>query len=216
MAEPSFESLLQDQEKRTYEVKSRNYNKEAQAKIQTAEKSASMFDFIKMISKLSALVLKDLKVEFIPDENKNIVKNPELPLDHPVITYKVIHRKPKDELKPRIRQTIDEVTDDQTDERIGEVYGQKFKCLIQFNVFASVYDLAEQVMEKFEEMIFTYTGYFKKNGVAEIVFDQQLTDENYDLFRQTISVRNLRYYVEVEKLTVIFQEKIKEIETLSL
>lgn len=215
MAEPGLEYLLQDAEKRTYEVKSIQPT-ESQERIQTAEKSANMYDFIKMVNKLSALVLKDLKVEFVPDENKNVVESPELPLDHPIITYKVIHRKPKGELKPRVRQVINERTDDPNDERIGEVYGQKFQCLIQFNVFASVYDLAEQVMEKFEEMIFTYTGYLKKNGVAEIVFEQQLTDENYDMFRQTISVRNLRYYVEVEKLTVIFQEKIKEIETLSL
>jgi len=215
MAGESLEELLQKREQRTYTVKTAitSYDNPG---IQTAEKSASLFDFIKMVRKLTSLVLKDLKVEFIPDENRHFATSPELQLEHPIITYKVITREPKGEIKPRQRQTIRERTDVLEDARIGEIYGQKFQCIIQFNIFASVYDIAEQVMEKFEEMIFTYTGYLKKNGVAEIVFQKQLTDENYDMFRQTVSVRNLRYYVEVEKLTVLFQEKIKEIETYVL
>lgn len=214
--EPTLEDLLSQKEQRTYEVRSTTPYQSEQTGIQTAEKSASLFDFIKMVNKLSAIILKDLDVEFIPDENKKIVSNVDIKLDRPVITYKVISRKPKAELKPRIRQTIREKTNDPNDERVGEIYGQKFECLIQFNVFASVYDIAEQVMEKFEEMIFTYTGWMKKNGVAELLFEQQLTDEHYDMFRQTISVRNIRYRVEVEKLNVIFQDKLKEIETLGL
>jgi hypothetical protein len=62
-------------------------------------------------------------------------------------------------------------------------------------------------------MMFSYTGYFKRNGIAELFFENQFTDEHYDIFRQTLSIRNLQYYVETEKLHVIFKEKIKEIET---
>jgi hypothetical protein len=215
MAGLSLEELMADRENRTYEVKT-TQNTSQKSDIQTSDKSANLYDFIKMVNKLSTIVLKDLNVDFVPDENKNIVDTPDLKLEHPVITYKVIWRKPKGELKPRVRQQINEITDDPNDERLGEVYGQKFDCLIQFNIYASVYDIAEQVMERFEEMIFTYTGWMKKNGIGEVLFEQQLTDENYDMFRQTISIRNIRFRVVVEKLHVIFQEKIKEIETLSL
>lgn len=210
-----LEILLNGRSQRTVEVREL-VAESTDSQIQTATANASLFDFIKMVEKLTLLTLKDLEVEFIPDENKNIVENADIKLDHPVITYKVIFRKPKTELKPRIRQTIREKAEDADEERVGEVYGQKFDCIIQFNVFASVYDVAEQVMERFEEMIFVYTGWMKNQGVAELLFDQQLTDENYDLFRQTISVRNLRYKVEVEKLHVIFTDKIKSIETLGL
>lgn len=215
MSDP-LEDMLAKQESRYVDVISAKADPSPSNGIQTAEKSASLFDFIKMVNKVVSKTMQDLKVEFIPDENKNIIVSPDLQLDHPIITYKVIYRKPKGELKPRVRQQIYEKSDDPNDDRLGEIYGQKFKCLIQFNVFASVYDLAEQVMEEFEEQIFTYTGFFKKNGVSEILFEEQATDSSYDMYRQTISVRNIRYIVEVEKLIAMFQEKLKEVETLGL
>lgn len=176
-----------------------------------ADKSATLFDFIKMLDKIVTLTMKDLNVKFIPDEGKSLYLSTDQPLDQPMITYKVIERKAKGELKPRYREDFKDVDPD-GNVRIGEIYGQKFKCHVQFNIFASVYTTAEQVMERFEEAILTYAGYFKKNGVGEIIFDSQLTDDAFDMARQSLSIRNLRYYVEVEKLTVIMRESIKMID----
>lgn len=205
-----FETLLISDDAARDRIK----NKKRQTKgTQQADKNATLFDFIKMIQKLVTLTMKDLKVEFIPDEGKKNLLDVEEKIDHPYITYKILHRIPKDEKKPRIRGSFIEDIKEENKERIGEVYGQKFKCLVQFNILANKFSLAEEVMEKFEDLMFMYTGYFKKNGVSEILFEKQNTDESYDIFRETISVRNLQYYVEVEKLTVVFEEKIKEIET---
>lgn len=179
---------------------------------QKADKAATLFDFIKMVDKLVTLTMP--KIKFLPDEGKILDLDMMTNFDEPLITYKVISRKPKSELKPRVRETITEKVSD-GDSRVGEIYGQKFECLIQFNVIASVYSEAEEVMEKFEELITTYTGFFKKNGVAELLFREHLTDDFYSKLRETLSVRNLTYYVEIEKLTVIFKEKIKEIEILA-
>lgn len=177
-----------------------------------ADKSATLFDFIKMVDKIITLTMEDLNVKFIPDEGKGIYLGTDQSLNFPMMTYKLIERKPKGELKPRYREEFKEVDlDGHT--RIGEIYGQKFKCHIQFNIFASVYTTAEQVMERFEEAITTYTGFFKKNGVGEVLFDKQLTDETYEMARQSLSIRNIRYYVEIEKLTVIMRESIKAIDT---
>lgn len=177
-----------------------------------ANKSTNLFGFIKMIDKLVTITMKDLGVKFIPDEGKSLQLSSEEKLDSPMITYKLIDRKPKGEIKPRFREDFIEEGED-GEQRIGEIYGQKFQCHLQFNVFASVYTTAEQVMERFEDLMVTYAGYFKKNGVGELVFDQQFTDEKYEVARQTLSIRNIRYYVEIEKLTVIMRESIKEIET---
>lgn len=215
MSNQGLEDLLSRREGRTTVVPNRALLTPQQSAIQTAEKNCSIFDFIKMVEKVVTKTMKDLSVEFVPDENKTVAISPDLELDHPMITYKVIYRKPDNELKPRRREGIEEKgDDDQT--RVGEIYGQKFDSIIQFNVFASVYDLAEQVMEKFEEAIFTYTGYFKNSGVSELLFEEQATDTNYDIYRQKISVRNLRYRVKTEKLIVLFQERIREIETNGL
>ena len=45
-----------------------------------------------------------------------------------------------------------------------------------------------------------------------IIFDKQYTDNNFELMRQTLSIRNICYYVEIEKLTVIMRESIKTID----
>lgn len=179
---------------------------------QTADKSASMGDFIAMVDKLVTIVMPN--VDFIPEEGKVLSMDAMKDFDRPKISYKVKSRKPKNELKPRVRQSV-EPNGKNGEDRLGVVCGQKFSCTIQFNVFASVYKEAEAVMEEFEELIFSYTGFFKKNGVAELLFKEQVTDNFYERLRETLSVRNLIYYVEIEKLTVIFKEKIKEIELLA-
>lgn len=179
---------------------------------QTADKSSSMQNFIQMVDKLVTLTMPN--VDFIPEEGKILSMDSMKDFDRPKITYKILSRKPKKELKPRVRQTI-EPNGINGEDRLAQICGQKFECLIQFNIFTSVYKEAEEVMEKFEELIFSYTGFFKKNGVAELLFKEQITDNYYERLRETLSVRNLIYYVEIEKLTVIFKEKIKEIETLA-
>lgn len=182
-----------------------------------SEKSASLSDFMSMVEKMVKLTMKDFEVEFVPDENKIPIKHLDIKLDHPMITYKVIERKPK-ELKPRVREDIDETgskTDTST-ERVGQIYGQKFLSTVQFDIFASVYITAEAVMEKFEEILLTYAGYFKKNGVSEVYFKKQLTDSAYDQYRQYMSVRSLQYHVETEKVTATFSNTIQEISILGL
>jgi hypothetical protein len=179
-----------------------------------SEKGASMLDFIKMIDKMVTSLMDDLKVKFIPEEGKVVYLSTDQKLDNPMITYKLISRKSKKESKPRLRETVLENFDNNSS-RTGEIYGQKFQCHLQFNVYASVYEVAEQVMDRFEDMMITYAGYFKQNGVGEIFFDEQLTDESFEAIRQTLSIRNFRYYVEIEKVRVIMNENIKEINTYS-
>ena len=215
MSFEDLESLLKEHDKNMKEITYNQYNNIKKGVFDSeqlkSDKSASMFDFIRMIDKIVTLTMKDLNVEFIPDEGKIIYLSSDQKLDHPIITYKLKERKAKGELKPRFRENFIEDKKD-LNSRIGEIYGQKFKCKLQFNIFASEYRLAEKVMEKFEEMMIIYAGYFKKNGVGEIIFDKQYTDDNFELMRQTLSIRNICYYVEIEKLTVIMRESIKTID----
>lgn len=180
---------------------------------QKANKGATLYDFIKMLDNLISLTMPNVK--FIPDEGKVMTNDAMTNFDCPVITYQVLKRKPKKEIKPRIRELVTEISDDNDTKRTGEIWGQKFECLVQFNVFASVYSEAEQVMEHFEETIIKHTGFFKKNGVAEVFFDEHITDSHFDTLRESLSIRSLIYYVEIEKLTVMFKEKINEIELLA-
>lgn len=177
-----------------------------------ANKSATLFDFIKMVGKVISTGTDEEKIEFVFDEGKRLTNDPSEKIEHPFITYKIISRQPMLELKPREREsTINESVDKSKDGRQGRIYGQKFKCLVQFNIIASEYTAADRVMNIFEDLIFSYTHFFKKNGVSEILFENHLTDKDYDIYRQDLSVRNLVYYVEIEKLYVMFDSDIEDI-----
>lgn len=214
MSTMTFEEMLQRREdyessRNKLNITAANPNKNRQK----SNKGASLYDFIKMLDNLLELTMPQVK--FIPDEGKVMSLDAMTNFDRPVITYQVINRKPKKEIKPRVRELVEEITDDKNSQRIGEIWGQKFECLVQFNVFASVYSEAEQVMEHFEETIIKHTGFFKKNGVAELIFKEHVTDSHFDTLRESLSIRSLIYYVEIEKLTVMFKEKINEIELLA-
>lgn len=178
--------------------------------MQRANKNASLYDFLDMLSKIVRYVMKEDKVEFVTNELETLIKDPSLPLNHPIITYKIISRKPKNEYKPIIRENTNEC-DEYNQQRGGIVLGQTFDCIVQFNIFAAENRLVNKVMEKFEELILTYTGYFKEQGVRELYFQEELTDSDYNNFRETLSVKNLNYYVQIEKLTVIFNHRIDDI-----
>lgn len=178
--------------------------------MQRADKNASLYDFIDMVAKIVDYTMQDLDVTFLSDEQQNIIKDPEIPTNHAFISYRVISRKSKDEYKPIVREEIIE-HDENNKQRIGQVYGQRFDCTVQFNIFSAENKVATKVMEKFEELMIAYAGYFKKQGVQELFFEEQLTDNEYNNFRETLSVRNLRYYVQVEKLTVIFNRRVGDI-----
>lgn len=209
----NFEELIQEREfyinKKEREVLEGN----PKPKIQKSEKGCSLFDCISMIGTLVELVMPNVKYE--ADEGKVITLDAMQNFNRPVITYTVQERETKTEIKPRLRQEVEEIDVKTGEKRVGEIWGQKFKCLIQFNIIASVYKEAEEVMEKFEETIIQHTGFLKRNGVAEIFFDKHITDSHFDTMRETLSIRNLRYYVEIEKNIVMFKEKINQIEIIA-
>lgn len=180
--------------------------------MQRAEKNASLYDFLDMLAEIVEYSLKDYKVKFLTNEEQSILKDPEIVFNNPHITYKVISRKPKNEYKPIAREETFEC-DENGDQRPGVIYGQFFDCIVQFNILASENRLANKVMEKFEELMIAHAGYFKQKGVSDFYFKEQITDSEYNNFRETLSIRNITYYVQIEKLTVIFNRKINNIET---
>lgn len=166
-------------------------------------KGATLPDFIGMVAKIVAKATKERNVIFEPDEGARPIVDQDLSLNEPHIFYEVLSRVPCMELKPRERQEVLD-TDDKGKSRKGRVWGQRFECHVQFNIVAGDYEIADKVMEVFEDLMFNYTSYFKKNGVAEILFEGQHTDHNMDIYRQSLSIRSLQYCVWVEKLHAAF------------
>ena len=174
-----------------------------------ATKNATLEDFISMLAEVCSRSLKRWQVKLIPDEGATL--KDEKNLNNPVILYEVIDRVPKLERKPRQLEDVIEEKEPGKQTRLGRIWSQRFSCIVQFNIVASDYVTANEVMTTLEDTIFTYTGYFKSKGVAELIFRRHFTDKSYDRYRQGLSVRSLQYDIEIEKLTTVFDTTIEEI-----
>lgn len=130
-------------------------------------------------------------------------------LGHPYINYKLISRIPKLERKERLLNTIKD-----KDGRSCEIWSQSFICTINFNIFAGTYTVADRLMTDFEDMLSEYAGYFKQNGVQEILFKNQMTDENYDIYRQSMSIRSLQYRIDIQRIKNVFDTTIEDVQPI--
>jgi len=209
----AFEQMLQRREnsRRRNEVQGQRILK-TDTDYSRAEKGASMNDFFELVKKMVLRGLKKYKVEIVPNDGPRRVLDPAEKIDHPIIYYKVVSRVPRDKnYKPRFREDIYDKNPDGSELRQGAIYGQFFDCEIQFDIIASDYSTADTVMNAFEDAMQKYAGFFKRNGVSEVLFAKQFTDENLDIYRQKMSVRSLVYDVAIERIRLAYDTTIMEI-----
>ena len=189
-----------------------NHKKEEQqliGHILRADKSAQIPDFIHMLAELVSKVCAEEEVTLDPDEG-HISNDTFTKLGHPYICYSILSREPKMELKPRKMERVKD-----SDGRWGQEWLFSFASTMQFNIFAGDYITADKVMSLFEELMFRYTAYFKKNGVSEIIFLKQLTDKNFEQYRQSCSVRSLQYRIDTQRVLVDYDATIQDIMPVS-
>jgi len=206
------ESLRRKQEVKQREQLSVQKKIKLDSDYSRAEKGASMADFFELVKKMVIKGLKKERVEIIPNDGPRRVLDPAEKIDHPIIFYKVVSRVPREKnYKPRFREDIYDRNPDGSELRQGAIYGQFFDCEIQFDIVASDYSAADRVMNAFEDAMQKYAGFFKRNGVSEVLFAKQFTDENLDIYRQKMSVRSLVYDVAIERIRLAYDTTITEI-----
>ena len=186
------------------------YKSTGAASFMKANGNASLLEFLEMVSLIITNTMDDLHVECMPDEKAYVIKDdPVEPINHPIVTFKVNDRRHKDGFgyKPKLIESIQ-------DDEIGKtafIYSERYTSFVQFNIMASEYRLAWTVMDRIEDALLSYAETVKGNGIVEYFFNRQYADKYYDTFRNTLTVLNLEYCVETEKLRVIFKENIKDI-----
>lgn len=142
-----------------------------------------------------------------------IVRNSPLKedVDFPTITYRIVHRKLSEgfkDLKPRPRGTI---RHPYMEGEYIELYGQMFEVSVEFCVYSLSAEEADELVMELEEFLQTYAGFFKKNGVQEILFHSQGEDEVLTEGRVGAAKRKLLYTMRFEKLIVRFLNEIQQI-----
>ena len=203
-----FENVLKKEKEVQKEKANRDY-KHNSSHLQRANGNATLLDFIDVVSLIIENSMDDLNVTVMPDEKAYVIKNdPIEAINHPIITFKIKSRVHKDKTGYKPKE-VDSFTDLDTD-KTAIVYSERFTSYVQFNIMAPEYRTAWEVMDRFEEVMLAYAEIIRGKGILEYYFNKQFTDEYYDTFRNTLTVLNLEYCVETEKLRVIFSENVKD------
>jgi hypothetical protein len=177
--------------------------------LQKANGNASLLDFLDMVSLIITNTMDDLHVECMPDEKAYVIKDdPVEAINHPIVTFKVNSRRHKENsgYKPKLIETVQDSSN-----KTAFIYSERFLSHVQFNIMACEYRIAWTVMERIEDALLSYAETIRGNGIVEYYFNRQYEDRYYDTFRNTLTVLNLEYCIETEKLRVIFKENIKDI-----
>ncbi|MCD7910959.1 hypothetical protein KC480_05395 [Bacillus velezensis] len=129
----------------------------------------------------------------------------------PVITFSLKKRTLNEQfkdIKPRFRGTINHPY---INGEYVELYGQIFDLLIEFSIYSSSAEEADELVIEFEEFLQLYAGYFKKNGVQEILFFEQGEDDVVEEQRVDTPSRNLLYKMRFEKIIIKLLNDIQQI-----
>lgn len=136
----------------------------------------------------------------------------------PAITYLVKTKRPgivgKDgtrEIKPRFREHFILPEGTNSSAQAVNVYAQWLDHEIAFEVWEETNTALVELAERFEDFMMTYAGYFKSQGVGEIIFDRMVTGYESKKWRDNLVCRHYTYYVRLEKHVVVPVDVIKEI-----
>lgn len=130
---------------------------------------------------------------------------------YPVVVYRLMERRPAEgivERKPRHRETV---VDPNNPGQYVLLMGQMFDYFVQFNVMAKSNDEADDLLDKFETFILTYTPFFKENGVNQIWFERQLSDDVITSWRDPVFVRSVIYRLRMEKIVPVVVGQLSQV-----
>lgn len=91
------------------------------------------------------------------------------------------------------------------------VYRQWFDSIVEFNIYGRNNKEARQLQKRFEQLINVYTGYLKRQGISEILYEREVSPKfslNYD---ESVCMRSIYYYIRFESITPIRQSVINSI-----
>jgi hypothetical protein len=127
---------------------------------------------------------------------------------YPAIIYSLQLRKPHpSEPKPRLREDIYT----SVDEEAIIIHGQRFQNIINFSVITERNpDLAEELIETFEDFMLEYTPVYKELGISEFVYARRLPDDEENRKGEGICKRTVSYLVTTEKVVQTSAKKLND------
>lgn len=128
---------------------------------------------------------------------------------YPCIVYSLDRRITyRDETKPRQREMI--LTPE--GEKGISVFGQRFDNLVSFTALTkNDAQLAEQLIETFEDFLLEFTPVLKQIGVSEMVYHQRMADGGESRTNTDVVKRRLVYRIILEKVITRDWHKLNEV-----
>jgi len=115
-------------------------------------------------------------------------------------------------IKPKQTETIKEVVEGSNSGDAFIVYRQSFDCTVEFDLYGNTTKDSRELMNRFEEVMLTFTGYLKKSGVKEIYFLKEVPAKNSLNYMSSIPMTCLHYFVRLERNNIVRVSTIKRIE----
>lgn len=132
----------------------------------------------------------------------------------PQINYSMNLREVSDgtKLKPQLMDTINEVVNGVNTGDAYHVYRQTFDCIVEFDFLDNTSTGARKLMARFEEMIGTYTGYLKSEGISEMFFLKEVPAKYSLNYVEGVPMKCLYFFVKLERNKTVRLSTIREIE----
>ena len=115
-------------------------------------------------------------------------------------------------LKPLLLDIVNEI--DEQGAQTGDaflIYRQWFDCIIEFDIYGRTNQEARKLQRKFENLLTVYTGYLKRQGISEMLFEREVSPKNSLNYDESIAMRCIYYYIRFESIIPIRQSLINSI-----
>lgn len=164
-----------------------------------ADRSLSYREFIRLI--------KNLWEEQAPDVPMLASQNNKF-ATYPVIVYAIEDKTAfQDESKYRQREHVRTFDDEDY-----IIWGKRFKNLVSFTVVTeNDPELADQIIESFEDMMDQNQGIIKRLGASELLYGRRLPDDDRSRVSEDVNTRTVIYMFVEEKLKQVSEKKLEEI-----
>lgn len=129
----------------------------------------------------------------------------------PHITYNLVNRVHTDKKTVKWSRFASEPDPLHKGETITH-YKCWFTCNVEFTIYDDTNKGARVTTQKFEEFMETYIGYFKQEGISEILFKEETAPGVNSDYRQDLPYRTLRYEIRIERTMTISSYDLNQVD----
>lgn len=132
----------------------------------------------------------------------------------PVITFDTFERVRSESHRSLDPILFDKIKDPSDPSTTIKLYRMWFDMEVDFKIFHTSNRESRRLMDRFERFLFQYKGYFKNQGISDIIFLAETKPTVESRWNKELARRNLRYLVRIERITTIRSNNLNQVNTI--